>query len=325
MLGIVIWHLWAHRNYRTFLPAFAVGGIATTLLQLPIDYWGYGRFTLPIVGYVRMNLLEGVAAKFSTLPWWTYFYLPVGNVFIVSAIIAFAASIVLWVRLPRHPLTWTMLPGLLFHMAIAHKEERFVFPLAMFAAVAITVALTDGATPEGYFTRQFAWLSKMYSTRAARALWLVALLPALVCMLYPFHWYQQYPRARAEYEQLPLDANLYLNGAGPSYYPIFRKARTEYLWDSRTCCLHKGDYYLTMDEMLPPAAATRIWFELPRWVPATWAAAVREKSVVFAAQHGEPFHQVAWSTLYRIDAGQAGCAAVPTCERAPYVPIGQHP
>ena len=39
----------------------------------------------------------------------------------------------LWLRNPRHVLSWTTLPFVLAHMAAAHKEARFLFPMAIMA------------------------------------------------------------------------------------------------------------------------------------------------------------------------------------------------
>ena len=48
-----------------------------------------------------------------------------------------------WVRHPRHLLTWATAPLALVHCAIAHKEMRFLFPIAMLSPLLLALAV-DG-------------------------------------------------------------------------------------------------------------------------------------------------------------------------------------
>jgi hypothetical protein len=52
---------------------------------------------------------------------------------------------VAWVRHPRHLLTWATAPLALVHCAIAHKELRFLFPIAMLSP--LLLALAVGGVP----------------------------------------------------------------------------------------------------------------------------------------------------------------------------------
>jgi hypothetical protein len=296
ILGISLWHLYTYRNYRNALSGLLLGGALGTLLQLPIDYWGYGRFSLPMLGYVRINIVEGVAAKFSTAPWYAYLYLPVGNVFIVSALIAYIASILVWIRFPKHPLTWAMIPSLALHMALSHKEERFLFPLAMFAACAIPLAI--GSESNQAWVRS---LARLTISKPARVLWLCALVPAFATMLHTFHWNHDATRARAEAEHVPPGAKLFLDRLGPTYYPIYRLTpRLEFPWDPAHCTLREGDYFAT--DRSPPAPATLVWSELPSFVSRDTQERLYEWTVAATNRIGEPIHPVRWVSIYRITA-----------------------
>lgn len=48
---------------------------------------------------------------------------------------------VAWVRQPRHILTWACAPLALVHCAIAHKELRFLFPIAMLSPLLLALGL----------------------------------------------------------------------------------------------------------------------------------------------------------------------------------------
>jgi phosphatidylinositol glycan class B len=105
------------------------GGLGVSLLgSAALDRVGYGEWSFPAWNYFRVNLLEGVAASFGEKPFWQYFAdlataLPPLGLALLAAFIAFA------LRRPKHPLTWALVPFVLVHCAISHKELRFLTPL----------------------------------------------------------------------------------------------------------------------------------------------------------------------------------------------------
>ncbi len=109
-----------------------LGGVFTAVLLLGIalDSWFYGGFTLTAWNYLRIGVLGHAAHPFTVFPWW-YYYAWV----LKYATPVFGASILLAFGLlcasgPRHPLTWAIVPFLVLHMLLPHKELRFLYPLA---------------------------------------------------------------------------------------------------------------------------------------------------------------------------------------------------
>jgi GPI mannosyltransferase 3 len=318
LLGIFAWWFVYRPADRKSAAWLVLGGVLANLAVLPIDSWGYGHLSLPVWGYIRANIIDGVAAKFSVEPWYAYAYLPVGNAFIVSALVAYICTVAVWVRIRNHPLTWVMLPSLVFHSLLGHKEERFLFPLAPLAASCVPLLL-----------QSWPRLSPLLQSRIARSLWIVALFPTLIAMLYPFHWHQQASRARAENDLVPASAKLFHAGTYPSYFPIYRSEWREYAWDPNMCCLHAGDFWMTNGTAKPPADAKLVRQELPRLVPASMQDAVSAWSIRMHPKAGDLIRELRWWSLYRIDQDQANCprpAAEVTpddacCKRIHYVPI----
>ena len=98
------------------------------------DRWGYGAWVFPPLGYVDVNLVQGVAAhQFGREPVFAYLYLLPAQIFFAITLVLMAAMVAMWLRNPRHAVTWATLPFVLAHVAIAHKEARFLFPLAILA------------------------------------------------------------------------------------------------------------------------------------------------------------------------------------------------
>jgi phosphatidylinositol glycan class B len=128
------WWLWVRRPAPRAMLQVALGLLAGGGANLLLDRWGYGRWGLTPWRYVDYQVLQGVAAgRFGHAPWWWYFPKlvllagpPIGALILVGAAL-------LVVKRPRSPLTWTALPFLAVHCILAHKELRFLFPLAPLA------------------------------------------------------------------------------------------------------------------------------------------------------------------------------------------------
>lgn len=132
--GVVAWvALRGERRVRGAIELVAAA-LPTVALGALVDVWGYGALTFTPLNYFRVNLLRGAAARFSQDPPWAYFWLPHQHPFapLSVAIMAFAL-LGLWLT-RRHVATWAIVPFLLLHMAIAHKEERFLFPIVPLAS-----------------------------------------------------------------------------------------------------------------------------------------------------------------------------------------------
>lgn len=123
-------------------PAFMVIGIAAAIITgILIDYWFYGEWTLTSWNYLEQNILEDKISGFGIQPWWFYFtdifiraVPPFSLVYILSCLIVF-------IFLRKDALTWTLLPFVLLHFIIGHKETRFFMPLIGFLPIIIIKAI----------------------------------------------------------------------------------------------------------------------------------------------------------------------------------------
>jgi phosphatidylinositol glycan class B len=107
-----------------FIMAFGVG--------LLCEYWLYGHFTVSSWAYVEQNVFQNKAAHFGTEPWYWYFVEIFKQGIAPYSIILLLSIPVMVIYKPRHILTWSMIVFLLGHIVVAHKEFRFLFPLAFF-------------------------------------------------------------------------------------------------------------------------------------------------------------------------------------------------
>lgn len=126
IIAIALWMLLIQKTPYRQLFLYSSIIIATMAFGVLLDTVGYGQFELVPWNYLRVNLIEGRAATFGADPWYFYilsmFIQPVGPVLLVAAFL-------FWRKYPKNVITWATLSFVLIHMAISHKEIRFLIPV----------------------------------------------------------------------------------------------------------------------------------------------------------------------------------------------------
>jgi phosphatidylinositol glycan class B len=308
-LGLFAWLAMVGRARWPALAAFLGGGLCALAIGALADRWGYGQFVFPFLGYIDVNLVQGVAAhQFGREPVFAYLYLLPAQLFFAITLVLMAAMLVLWWRNPRHAITWATIPFVLAHVAIAHKEARFLFPLAILAT-AFPVLGFSPRLPRGrdVFARIWSWRKSGW----AKVVTAISLLGMAYFAVYPFGVRPHMPMARY----------LYRHNPGPVYsfaqpfqsYPMFRPAafRAEKLRDpvQLNALLDRGPVTLMSETPMPPnlpagARATLLYSEFPlaRFGFGQAGADFIRGYTGFAARHTFlrllPLY---WYTLYRVE------------------------
>jgi phosphatidylinositol glycan class B len=126
IVAIAAWMLLIQKTPIRQLVLFSVVVLATVAFGVLLDTIGYGEFELVPWNYLRVNLIEGKAASFGTDPWYFYIFSmliqPVGPVLLVAAFL-------FWRKYPKNVITWITVLFVLVHMALSHKEIRFLIPV----------------------------------------------------------------------------------------------------------------------------------------------------------------------------------------------------
>ena len=141
--GFCLWLLLIARTKWKYFGLFFVGFLLSTGIGLLADRCGTGKWAFPFFDYFRINLLENKTADFGTDPFFAYSYLVMGSVFAPVGFILMVSLLILWVRNPKHALSWITLPFFLFHCFIGHKEARFLFPLIPAAILSLQFIFTQ--------------------------------------------------------------------------------------------------------------------------------------------------------------------------------------
>jgi GPI mannosyltransferase 3 len=186
--GLAAWLLIIRRSSLRQLLMLTLGFASMLAVGALCDRWGYGEWVLPPIRYVKENLLNGTAASFGTAPFYAYLYFLPANIFVIPLAALVISVVVATVRRWRHPVIWSCVPFILVHCLLAHKEERFFFPLMLLSlplpilAFAPRARHPDAMTPPPSYLRKAIRLATPFS-----------LVPMIFLMVYPFG-FRDHPR-----------------------------------------------------------------------------------------------------------------------------------
>lgn len=140
VVGFFAWSFFVKKESWKYLAIFTIGVLFTCVANILIDYWFYQEWVLTPWNYFNVNIFQGKANSFGINPWYDYFIKAVGyNIpfFPIYTII----PVLFFILYPRHVLSWIVIPFLLVHLIIGHKELRFLFPLISFLPFFIILVL----------------------------------------------------------------------------------------------------------------------------------------------------------------------------------------
>jgi phosphatidylinositol glycan class B len=188
-LGVVAWLIVVARVSAVQLLLIALGGVSALMVGAVVDFWGYGVWTFPALSYFRANVLEGVADSYGRDPAFAYLWILPANVFFPVLVALLVLAVMAWIRCPRHPITWATLPFFVVHNLIAHKEERFLFPMAVLATALPMMAIGPSfANPSGRLERSASWCWAKRSAWSAKALAVASFAGMLLLAFVPLNW-----------------------------------------------------------------------------------------------------------------------------------------
>lgn len=158
--GYGLWVLLVNRPELKRILHLMAGFAAGTAIGLLADRIFYGEWCFTALNYFTVNVVQNKSAEFGTHAWSYYFTLPLKSGLLSLLIAAmFAASLWFFIRNPRHVFTWAIIPFVLGHVVVPHKELRFLFPVCFFMPYMLV------------------WSA--YELLNRRALWLLAALMAI--------------------------------------------------------------------------------------------------------------------------------------------------
>lgn len=292
------------------LVAFALGGLAVVVACVGVDAWGYGAPSFPPLAYLRTNLLEGAASLFGADPPFAYLWLSPANLLAPLVVALMLLAPLAWLRNPRHPLTWTTLPFVLVHALLSHKEERFLFPVAVLVTGLVVLAIGPS------HGRPLRLAAHLWSRRAGTSARLLAAWSAAglaVLALWPIGWHHHVRftrQARALFgDEMHAAALPEFDLGLPAYHPRLydvEKAPPDEL--ARRLDAGTARPYLVTDSPRlasgAPSVDTRarlVWSELPLWDDPFWGPRLLALAEGWNANARAPIRPLRFRSLYRFE------------------------
>jgi phosphatidylinositol glycan class B len=265
VVGFGAWLLFIGRESWGRLALTIFGGILALCLGTVLDFWLYGEWVFAPWNYLRINVFEGVAATYGSLPVWAYLKLivlrgipPLGLIYL-AAIGWFA-----W-KYRRDPLTWLFVAFFLIHSLLSRKDIRFMFPLLPLLPIAIIAGVK--ALQKTFFERSWAkWGLRVSVVMSALLLVSVMVRPAATEILPAKFVYENYLDPPTIYSDGKL---VYDYGLLMIYF--YQRPGTTLIEERPTngCppgaepCLYSVH---TRDAVNPPEGAKLVYSNRPEWV-----------------------------------------------------------
>ena len=126
-IGLLAWLIFVHKESFKDIVKIISAGLTAVLIGVFIDSWFYGEWFFIPWRYLFYQAIEGTSSTFGISAW--HFYLekmllapgwPLGLLFLVS-------FVHLMVRRPKNIFVWSLIPFIIAHTFVPHKEIRFFF------------------------------------------------------------------------------------------------------------------------------------------------------------------------------------------------------
>ncbi len=135
--GFILWMVFIRKEKLNKVAYIFSGILLALLIGVVSDRWFYGEWTLTAWNYFEQNIIYDVASKYGVSPWWYYITQSFQTTIPPFSLLIILSFIVVFVYKRSSPLTWSLLPFLLIHFVIGHKEIRFLFPIIGFIPIII--------------------------------------------------------------------------------------------------------------------------------------------------------------------------------------------
>lgn len=123
ILGFFSWLILVNKTQWKYIGLLCASITVAIVINIFIDSWFYNEWMFTPFNYFYANIVLHIAEQYGTEPWWYY---------LISSKTAFPLMILMGIGIANHkkdPLVWVVVPFMIVHSCIAHKELRFLSPI----------------------------------------------------------------------------------------------------------------------------------------------------------------------------------------------------
>lgn len=143
IIGLVLWLLIINKTKLMNLIFIALSGMVAVIICVALDSWFYGQFVFTPYNYFFNNIIQNKIAHFGASPWWYYIEHLIHNSLAPFWILLVFFFFYGLYKKPKDIFTWCLVPFLLFHFIIVHKEMRFMFPITFGFTYMVAVGIDN--------------------------------------------------------------------------------------------------------------------------------------------------------------------------------------
>ena len=138
--GFIVWLVFVGKEKLNNIVIILTFILLTVQMGIFIDTWFYGEYILTFFNYFYVNIIADVASQFGVSPWYIICWYILKFPTLPIGIIILLAWVILSIKKPLNIFLWSVIPFILIHSIIPHKEERFLFPIVFFMPILLILA-----------------------------------------------------------------------------------------------------------------------------------------------------------------------------------------
>ncbi len=142
IIGLIAWIVFVKKMNWKEISVITVAGIVSVAICVFLDYQFYGTAEITPYNYFHYNFIEGKLAGSGIDPWWSYFQFFIIQAVPPISILLLLSFIIGLYKKPTSVFSFCIIPFLIFHILIGHKEMRFLFPM-LFGFIYLTAIAID--------------------------------------------------------------------------------------------------------------------------------------------------------------------------------------
>ena len=194
MAGLGLWLLFVQKTNWKEIFMLVFPALIVMMICVGIDTWFYEETVFTPFNYFYQNIVENRVAEFGETPWWDYFKLFIEKGIPPFSVLLLILFFVGGYRNKSSVFLWVFVPFLLGHMAVGHKELRFLFPV-VFAFIFLVSLGIDAVLNRYKYRKSWNWLLIPVLAINFVALLAYALTPTQVIMKYYRFLYDESQKA----------------------------------------------------------------------------------------------------------------------------------
>lgn len=141
IFGFVCWMLIIKRESLVNLFITFISGCVVVALGVLLDRWLYGSLTFSGWNYFEHHIIGNALDNVLPEEWWFYGYYSAVQLLPPITLVLPLLVIIFCLVFFRHPITWIIIPFILLHQKIDHKEMRYLFPILPFTPVIFAMVM----------------------------------------------------------------------------------------------------------------------------------------------------------------------------------------